>query len=388
MQSEPIRWKNRDALSLNNGRLQVTLLAGGGHLAELRLQTAGTSSPNLLWESPWQTADPGSNEFQQLGELYGGTPAGPFLAGYTGHALCLDTFGPPSEEQVDRGVPLHGEASARIWKVTPTADGCAMHVRLPVAQLEFSRVIRLGKNQSVLFIEECLENNGAAASEAHWVQHVSLGAPLLEAGNSFVAASIDRCRTWPDGYEGKHILPSNVDFAWPYAPTISGEATDLRLPFQHEGKGLIAAGHVAPTAEVAWVAALNPTAGLALVYCFRRRDFPWIAIWQENCARSYLPWNGNTRVRGMEFGTTPMPLGREVIRKMGTLFDTPVSCLLSAGEKRHVRYAICAAPIPGWLQAVDAVVVAEREITLSTNAATSSFVILAEGISQFLHRGI
>jgi len=384
MQVEFIRWKNRKALMLNTGSLQVTVLAGGGHIAELRITDAGRRSPNLLWEAPWVTADPDSIELTRLAELYGGAPIGPFLAGYTGHILCLDTFGLPSPEDTARGIPLHGEASARMWELVPADDGCAMHVKLPVSQLEFSRTIRAAMGQSVLFVEECLTNTGPDAREVHWVQHVSLGAPLLSAGNSFLKASVDRCRSWPDGYEGRPVLPDNVDFAWPFAPTIDGAATDLSLPFQHKGKGFLAAALVNVTSTVSYFAALNPHAALALVYCFRREEFPWIAMWEENAARSSAPWNGNTRVRGMEFGTTPMPLGREAVHAMGRLFDSPVSRGVSAGDKIFTRYAVCAVRLPDGLQVIDAVAISEGSVSLIDRNGTDCVVIAADGILRFL----
>jgi hypothetical protein len=391
MPTEFARWKNRDALMLDNGSIRAVVLAAGGHFAELRIMTDSALSPNLLWESPWATADSGSPEFHQLGQLYGGAPVGSFLAGYTGHALCLDTFGLPSQEEAAHGVPLHGEASVRVWDLKPITGGCAMHVKLPHAQLEFSRTVRAGENQAVLFIEEILENTGSSVHEVHWVQHVSLGPPLLTTEHTFLEASIDRCRTWPHGYEDKPMLPDNVDFIWPMAPAIEGGTADLRLPFQHEGTGFLAAAHVASTTEMAYFIALNSHAGLALAYCFRREDFPWIAIWEENCARTYPPWNGNVKVRGMEFGTTPMPLGRDAIDEMGNLFDTPVSRSLSAGEKFSARYAVCAAPIPTSMRTVDTIAISENGITFTNRSNSDSVTITSDKILQFLteeHNGI
>ena len=135
---------------------------------------------------------------------------------------------------------------------------------------------------------------------------------------------------------------------------------------------------------MAYFAALNPRDRLALVYCFRREEFPWIAIWEENAARSSAPWNGNTRVRGMEFGTTPMPLGREAIHAMDTLFNSPVSRSLAAGAKGYARYAICAARIPRGLRAVEAIGISEQGVTLTNHDQTDSVVIAADGILQFL----
>lgn len=381
-----MEWKNRRAVKLHNGSMELVVLAGGGHLAELRLLSAGASLPNLLWESPWLTADPDSGEFARLASLYGGAPVGPFLAGYTGHTLCLDVFGLPSRKEGVDGIPLHGEASTNTWELAPAPDGCVAHVELPLSQMEFTRTIRAGKGQNVLFVEEWLKNTGRKSREVHWVQHVSLGPPFLTP-ESGLYASVDRCRTWPDGYEGRQILSDNRDFNWPFAPTINGGATDLRVPFQHGGKGFLSAARVAPTSPIAWILAMDPHARCALVYCFRRDAFPWIALWEENGARSYPPWNGSTEVRGMEFGTTPMPLGREAIHAMGELFDTPVACRLAAGERRYARYTIAAGMTPPQWRDADAVAVSASAITLTNAGNPTSVVIAAEGIRDFLEGG-
>ena len=33
------------------------------------------------------------------------------LSGIVGHSLCLNTFGPPSDEELSHGISVHGEAS-------------------------------------------------------------------------------------------------------------------------------------------------------------------------------------------------------------------------------------------------------------------------------------
>ena len=377
-----MRWKNRDAIRLNNGTIEAVVLRGGGHLAELRLVQQDESSPNLLWEAPWVTADPGSELFGKLSACYGGSPAGPFLAGFTGHALCLDTFGTPSEEGAARGIPLHGEASAQVWTIEPTRDGCTADVELPSAQLRFTRTISLAEEQSVLFVEERLENFGPADREVHWVQHVTFGSSLLEAGCSSVYASVDRCRTWPLGYENRAALPNNTNFDWPEASTVDGAALDLRIPFQREGTGFIVAARVR-SGSIASMAAINGRLGVALIYCFRREDFPWITIWEENGARSGEPWNGTTQVRGMEFGTTPMPLGREAIQAMGPLFETPVARRLPIGSCYAARFAVCLAGMPKGCKEIHAIDLSPNALVVTVEG---QLTIPAEGIQEFLSR--
>ena len=66
-----------------------------------------------------------------------------------------------------------------------------------------------------------------------------------------------------------------------------------------------------PGARCNTCVAANWRMRLAVGYCFRRQDFPWMTIWEENRSRQSTPWNGRTQARGMEFGTTPFPLGSE-----------------------------------------------------------------------------
>lgn len=346
-------WNEREALRLSNGMMEAVTLAGGGHLAELRLASGDETGINCLWTPPWPTADPDTAQAASLIARYGGDAAARFLAGYAGHALCLDLFGAPSPQEEALGVALHGEAAVHQWNFEPTPTGCIGHVDLPVAQLRFERNLSVAFDAAVLFIEERIENCGAEPREMHWVQHLTLGPPLLGGDESLVSASLDRGITWPLGYEGHEVLRDNAAFTWPDAPTLDGSA-DLRVPFAHKGAGFLAAVRVTPARDFAFIAALNFRIGLALIYCFRRSDFPWVAVWEENCARTGAPWNGTTQARGMEFGTTAMPIGRDAMRAMGTLLDTPSSRMLAPGSSLHARYFAVIARIPrGWRAIAD-----------------------------------
>lgn len=383
IQTQRMLWKKRDALRISNDRMQAVVLAGGGHIAELRLLNEGDASVNLLWEAPWETADPGSMERSRLNALYGGMPAGPFLAGFTGHALCLDTFGLPSLEEERAGIPLHGEASVRMWEIAEAADGCRMQSYLPRSQLQISRSLRFARDERLLFVEESLENRSGSARDVHWVQHVSLGPPLLSADSSSILASVDDCRSWPSGYEGCEAI-TEVEFTWPYAPALNCGTLDLRIPFQQEGKGFVVAARVVPTERIAYIAAMNHSLGIALIYCFRREDFPWIAIWEENQARKGPPWNGIARVRGMEFGTTPMPLGKSAIHKMGTLFNAPVSRILPSHSSHTARYAVCISKIPDMQSVVTSIHISRDGLMLLGADQEQTMLIPGSELEEFL----
>ena len=65
-----------------------------------------------------------------------------------------------------------------------------------------------------------------------------------------------------------------------------------------------------PRSDEAWFSASNPGLGVTIEYRWKRSDFPWLGIWEENRSRSRAPWNSRTITRGMEFGVSPVPESR------------------------------------------------------------------------------
>jgi hypothetical protein len=347
------KWRSRPAYCLNNGVVQLTTLTGGGHIADFRLLDPTSSSVNALWEAPWPTMDPNSFRSSHI-RKYGPTPVGKFLAGFTGHAVCVDYFGMPSEAEAAQGLALHGEAANSRWKLLeldPSSAGgqLSLGARLPAAGLRFRRELRLLRNESVVYVEEEVTNERALDHFFHWAQHVTLGLPLLHPEESVIALSGTRAMTWPHGYEGTSLVQDNQEFAWPDAPAINGGKIDLARPFLRDGKGFVAAVLLDPQRELGFVAALNWRLGLLLGYCFRRSDFPWVAVWEENVARKDAPWDGKTRARGLEFSSTPMPVGKEETFARGSLFNTPTFRRIPAkSELRAPYFAFLSKVSTGW----------------------------------------
>jgi hypothetical protein len=290
----------------------------------------------------------------------------------------MDLFGLPSAEEAAMGVPLHGEAAVQQWSFEPTAKGCIGRVDLPVAQLKFQRTLSLADSSSVLFVEEQIANKSTENREIHWVQHLSLGPPFLVPGQSSIHASLDHAISWPRGYDRQSLMPDHMSLEWPQAPSRTREMLDLRIPFQCPGTGFVAAARVDTTRKFAYIVVLNWQLGLALTYVFPREDFPWVAIWEENCARDAAPWNGTAQVRGMEFGTTPLSIGREAISNLGTLFDTPVSWILPGNGILRTRYAACIIAIPPEWREITDVIFEDDTLTLIGSRSCERISIRAE----------
>jgi hypothetical protein len=93
-----------------------------------------------------------------------------------------------------------------------------------------------------------------------------------------------------------------------------------------------------PNREHAWFAAYSPASRVHFGYRWRRADFPWCGIWEENRSRKGPPWGGQTVARGFEFGVSPMPETRRQMIDRGRLFGVPSYRWLPAKRSVAVQY--------------------------------------------------
>lgn len=376
-------WNGRAAVTLTNGLVELELLPGGGHLASWGFAEGhGPSQDNLLWEVPWETADPGSPAHEALAKEFG-EEDGRYLASYTGHVLCLDGFGPASAEDAAAGVSLHGEAPNAMWEFTgQDANKVVGTVELPVAGLHVERRFSLDAEESVLRVEEYVTNRRSTERALHWVQHVTLGVPRSTSSGGRATASVHDGITGPLEYDGSNLLTRDERFTWPYAPGADGEKVDLRELFSRRGSGFIASTQQTAGRDHGFVAVCHAEIGLAMGYVFRVKDFPWMAIWEENHTRPDAPWLNRVQARGMEFGTTPLPLGNEAVDARGPLFGEQTSRKIGAQETLRAPWLLFVAAIPqGWQEIEDVRVEADEIVLLHQGQEVQ---VNARGVAAFL----
>jgi hypothetical protein len=325
-------FRGRRATSIENDALRLTVLHEGGHIAQILDKRTGI---NPLWIPPWPSIEPSEYDAARYPE-YGGGPEAPLLAGIMGHNLCLDIFGGPSPDEAAAGVPVHGEASTARFAVDADANQIAMNAQLPAAQLRIDRRIVL--DDRVVHVHESIENLSAADRPIGWTQHVTLGPPFLEKGVTQFRASATRSRVFEGTVGPNDALAAGADFEWPLAPRVSGGAEDLRL-YTTAGRSSAYTAHLMdPASDEAFFVAFSRSAALAFGYAWRRADFPWLGIWDENCSRTAAPWNGRTLTRGLEFGVSPMPETRRQMIERGPLFDTPTFRWIPGRRRIEVDY--------------------------------------------------
>jgi hypothetical protein len=325
-------YRGRRAALIENDHLRVTALTGGGHLAEIHHKKTGV---NPLWTPPWTSMEPSQYDATRHPE-YGGTVESSLLAGIMGHNLCLDIFGGPSEAEARAGLPVHGEVSTAEFEISGTADEILMRARLPRAGLQIERQIGL-RNEGV-WIRETLENPGGVDKPIGWTEHVTLGPPFLERGRTQFRASVTRSRVFEAAFGAADYLRAGADFEWPRAPRIDGGIADLRVFTEAAASSAYTAHLTDPARPTAFFVAFAPAARLAFGCLWKRADFPWLGIWEENCSRTQPPWNSRTITRGMEFGASPFPETRRAMVERGRLFETPGFKWIPAQSRVSIEY--------------------------------------------------
>jgi hypothetical protein len=331
----------RRASRLSNEHLEVIVTIEGGHIAAIRDLATGVSP---LWKPPWPSIEPSSYDRARHPE-YGDNAESRLLAGILGHNLCLDLFGAPSEEEAAAGMIVHGEAGAAVFDVEAADGELTQRALLPNSQLGFERTIRLRPGSRRLEIRETVENLSCWDRPIAWTQHVTLGPPFLEKGKTLFRATAARSKVIEHDFTGgKGHLQVGAEFDWPWAPCVDGSREDLRVFTSRPVSGAFTTHLMDPGRQRAWFVAWHPDMRLALGYAWRREDFPWLGIWEENFSRTAPPWNGATLTRGMEFGVSPFPECRRAMIERGGLFGVPGYRWIPARTRVTVDYEAWLAP--------------------------------------------
>jgi hypothetical protein len=342
-------FQGRKAWRLENDRLRVTVLPGGGHVAELVLK--GGREVNPLWVPPWPSIEPGVYNREKHGSAYGADSEAATLASIMGHNVCFDYFGAPSPSEFRAGLSYHGEVSTLEWKrLSGGAAELTYRADLPQSRTSLTRTLRL--RGAVVYFEETAENHTAFDRPFGWIQHVTFGPPFLDARHSFFDATGTRAE--------RRLGRETQEFTWPSAP-----GKDLRRFSSAERDDAMAFVLLDPGREIEFISGLNTDHRLLVVYVFRRRDFPWLAVWEQNRSNAGPPWNGKAQTRGMEFGNTRVGGTLRSWLRTPMIWNTPAFGWLDARGKQTVRYLAVAARVGEGFDRLRDVRVDGRELILA-----------------------
>jgi hypothetical protein len=320
---------NRKVVRIENDELIVAVTVEGGHIAEIVEKKSGV---NPLWTPPWPSIEPSTYSVERHPE-YGNNSESKLLSGILGHNLCLDIFGVPSDAEYAAGVTVHGESSVAPYRIEASPTRMIARAHLPLAQLDFEREIELAGG-GVLKIRETVTNLTGMDRPLAWTQHVTLGPPFLEPGVTKLDINAPRSMVFPGDFGEAQPYKPGALFEWPLAPNKDGSTTDLRIQSTAERS----AGVTCHVVEDGSFEAFHAPTRLLFGYSWKRADFPWVSLWEENRSRTFAPWNGNAVTRGIEFGVSPFAEGRRAMVERGSLLGVPTYRWLGAGESVTVDY--------------------------------------------------
>ena len=362
-----ITFEGQPAVTLSNEKLQMTVMVRGSSIASLVM----TDDAQKL--SPyWNPA--------RLGREVGRTV--PFT-GFLGHFVCVDGFGPASEEERAAGLPMHGEAYVTTFQVSPgketSGNSLTFTAKLPIVQEVFTRSFHMVAGESVVYVDSQLENLMGFDRPVNWAEHATVAAPFLEPNVTTVEVSGSRSQTRPyveSPLQGnapsatRRRLTSGQDFTWPMAPGLDGKTIDLRATPEHPHFLDHSATLLDPARRLEWVAAYNSSRRMVLGYVFKREDYPWVQYWGNYPADSQV-------VRGMEFGTQPYDLPRREIITNGPMFGTPVYRWLPAKSKIESHFLLFYARAPEGFQHVDDIKLQNGQIVIEDRRAQRQITLAA-----------
>jgi hypothetical protein len=355
------------AVSLSNDKIDVTLMTKGSTLASVVLKD-DPDKLNPLW-----------NPMRMSKEL--GQPV--HFDGGAGLFVCVDGFGPPSAEEKNSGLPMHGEAHAQVFSVKSARQGNAssvtMSAELPIVHESFTRTFRIVDGQSVISVDSQLTNELGFDRPVNWAEHATIGSPFLESGATVVDLSGSRSRTRPYDQinNGKSVrrLTSGEDFTWPMAPGLDGKKIDLRKTPENPHYLDHATTLVDPSRELEWATALNPRKHLLVGYIFKRSEYPWLQYWGN------YPPSGKMS-RGLEFGTQPFDVPRREAISLASLFGAPTYRWLPAKSTISTHFIVFYAHAPEGMEKVDDVRLDNREIVVKDQSAKKEIRLAATNTLQ------
>ena len=325
------RFQDRPAWVLESGLVRVTVVEGGGHVAEIVLLMGTALNP--LWVQSRPTIDPDQYSPDRHEKLYGGGPGARLMSGLVGHNLCFPYWGNPSEAEARAGMTYHGETGVVRWqRLGDRADKLELAAELPESRTRMVRALEVAGQ--VVYFDSTAENGSAWDRPVGWCEHVTLGPPFLEKGVTLVDASLTRGRVSGDG--------SGAEFRWPAG--MAETPVDLRTVRAVERSGFVNNFLVDAGRRYGFFAAVHPGRQLLFGYVFARAEFPWLNIWEAN--------NPTMLTRGMEFSNTPNHGTMRTLVATPSLFGTPGYDGLEARGRLRKRFAAFSARVPAGYRGV------------------------------------
>lgn len=368
----------REAYTLENDAMQISMLTGGGFIGEVRLRSDDPKKAvNPLRVPHYQTYDPQTFDPEVHQSFYGSRLG----LGYMGSFLCFPFIG-GSTDPAERaaGHTTHGEAVGVKWEIKPvaTSDGSARIVasaELPITRYRVRRTLTLKPGETVVRVDEEVESIAGVARPFQWGQHLTIGPPFLASGRTFADAPVSKI-LYRDHSE-EDAFNSVVD--WPEATDPTGAPFDASIYGIAPGARASRVWWMDPARQHTWATLFNADHGVLIGHVFSKTENPWILDWQENRSATNSPWEGQGVARALVVGTGAFGQGLKGSVEHGEIFDTPIVAKIGAYETRRQSYLIFLAEIESEFRGVKELKVTADSITLIERTTGDQIVVSGGG---------
>ncbi|MBK9165995.1 MAG: hypothetical protein IPM24_00865 [Bryobacterales bacterium] len=385
------RFHGRQAWVLDNGVVRLSLLRGGGHIAEARFSSGDARrTVNPMRVPHYQTIEPYEYNPARHDALYGANSHRWLSSGYMGHLLCFPVFGPPSSErEIANELGNHGEAPIAEWTPMKTAgspSGATVFrygAALPKTQFRVERQVTLMRGSAAALVEEWAESETPFDRPVNWVQHATFGPPFIAPGTSFLDMSATKGQV-SQGAAATNSLEPGSPVEWPQGRGRGGTEVSLR-PFQPTANaGTYFAVLMDQSRPVSYFTMYNPEFRVLIGYLFRTSESPWLGDFQENQRMQDKPWDGKTVTRGIEFGTTPFAEGLRRSVDRGTMFGVPTYRWIGGKERVKTTYALFLAEIPDDFAGTADIALEDGAIVIRESGSTRTVSVPAPGLAAVI----
>ena len=353
----------REAYTLENDTIRISMLTGGGFIGEVRFRSGDPQKAvNPLRVPHYATIDPQNYNPVVHQSTYGSRLG----AGYMGNFLCFPFIGGTTDpREREAGHTTHGEALGVKWEIEPmvTTDGVAKLVaaaELPVTRYRVRRTLTLRPGETVIRVDEEVENLEEFARPYQWGQHLTFGDPFVGFDRNFADAPVAKI-LFPE-QQPDDAFDGDVD--WPQATDPTGNTFDASAFGSDTGERFSRVWLMDPERSHTWVTVFNREHRVLIGHVFSKAQNPWILDWQENRKATNPPWDGKAVARALVVGTGAFGMGLQRSAERGEIFDTPTIAEIGGREILRQSYLIFLAEIDDGFRGVEDLQVADDSITV------------------------
>ncbi len=358
----------RRAFVLENSRMRLSTLPGGGFIGEVRFQSDDPKkSVNPLRVPHYQTIDPFTYDVARDGDLYGTGIQRRLMSGYMGHFLCFPQFAASSPAEFRQDYGQHGEAIAVEWKlenVDTRKDGVTLRYAADLSKTKYrvERSITLPADETVAYVEESVENMEPYDRPMQWTQHITFGPPFLELGKTFADGSVAKVVV-------RRGQENAAEDTWPQSKDSEGRMVDLRAFSGRSNTWLMDASK-----PKVWATMYNVAYPVLIGYILESKPNQWVFDWQENQHATEKPWDGKVIARAICIGDSVVSGLRNAVER-GSEFGVPTYSWIEARERRTQKYAVFLAEIPPGFNGVAALRTEKGQIVIEERGTGKTIAI-------------